>query len=580
MAERGGRLDEEASKREITRFSPRYVFSAGERAKIGTGGFGDVLIARDTQSCDTDGRPRKVAIKCVGQEVLETAGRRIVNELMLLRQIHHENVVCLLDCFSNAPPQDERTFTRVYLVFEWVQNDLKGIIYHKPPILARSHTTWILYQLFLALNSMHRAGVVHRDITPTNVLINPQGTEVKVIDLGLSRVEGEESKMTSYVTQRWYRAPEVVMAVGHNTKLDMWSAGTVLAEMLRLQPLFRLESSKADTDARQRCLRAQQLVRLLVVIGPPDQEDIDAVRNESVKTWLTVYRDKVRRRTDLVMTIAQKVIADRSYITCSEQYQPASADEAIRRARDYLGNISASQGETPDATDRIRSGLAYLRAARVRWGAEDSARLGDPSRDILEIVPHFTGLRPSLRQELPAVVDPEALDLLTRLLSLSPHKRPSATEALRHPFLSEWYDPQDEERGAPDSIADSYTLTAQMQASGQHFDWRRAVANEIRICRAQQPQASHPPQSAPQAQGADVDMGRASGGATAAPPAGSARAVGATTSGDRGAHHGANVEVREQFGEAAVPMVPPPPPGADGMDVDQGADYPDDEELV
>ena len=79
---------------------------------------------------------------------------------------------------------------------------------------------------------------------PCNIVVEPTYSMIKVIDLGLSRVASADP-LTSYVTQRWYRAPEVVMNVVHDVMIDMWSAGAVLAELLRNEPLFRLESSHA-----------------------------------------------------------------------------------------------------------------------------------------------------------------------------------------------------------------------------------------------------------------------------------------------------------------------------------------------
>jgi len=366
---------------------------------------------------------------------------------------------------------------------------------------------------------------------------------VKVIDLGLSRVAAPDpSKMTSYVTQRWYRAPEVVMSVGHDLKIDMWSAGTVLAEMLRNEPLFRLQSSRARTEPEVRSLRTQQLVRLLVVIGPPDEEDIKSIRHESVSNWLRVYRDKVMRRTAVVEELARQVIAENLHLGSGAEaaaYENATPEEAIKKARDTLGMISASQKDAPETKRRVAEAVGYLHAARRRFGEAEAARLGHPNDDIIKVLPHFTGGKSSLRQELPRDVDPRALDLLTQLLQVTPARRPSARQALQHEYVCEWFDAADLDRIAPRSVVDSYTVAAQQSGP---YDYRKGICEEVMQCQA----------------------ACAGGGEPSAPPAGPT-------------HSGQGVSTNAQPNPTAG--VPRPPPGGYPMDTDDGEDYGADEPL-
>lgn len=71
-----------------------------------------------------------------------------------------------------------------------------------------------MYQLFRGLAYIHSAQVVHRDLKPSNILLNADCT-LQVCDFGLARMTSEmsqgDTKMTEYVSTRWYRAPEVIM---------------------------------------------------------------------------------------------------------------------------------------------------------------------------------------------------------------------------------------------------------------------------------------------------------------------------------------------------------------------------------
>jgi len=102
-------------------------------------------------------------------------------------------------------------------------------------------------QIFSALDCIHSAGIVHRDLTPSNILVGPNGN-VKVCDFGLSasyiKVKPEEG-MHSYVVMRWYRAPELLCGASrYGPPIDMWSAGCVLGELLARKPLFAGKTTK------------------------------------------------------------------------------------------------------------------------------------------------------------------------------------------------------------------------------------------------------------------------------------------------------------------------------------------------
>lgn len=119
------------------------------------------------------------------------------------------------------------------------------------------------YQLLRALAQCHACRVVHRDIKPQNLLINPQDSQLKLCDFGsakeLSPVEGN----ISYICSRYYRAPELVFGSrDYTTAVDIWSAGCVMAEMLLGKPLFPGENS------------SDLLVKIIQTLGTPTKEDL------------------------------------------------------------------------------------------------------------------------------------------------------------------------------------------------------------------------------------------------------------------------------------------------------------------
>eukprot|EP00347_Sterkiella_histriomuscorum_P019754 403340417 len=119
-----------------------------------------------------------------------------------------------------------------------------------------------MYQLFKAIEHMHRNGIFHRDIKPENILI--MGDTVKLADLGSCRGLYSKPPFTEYISTRWYRAPECLLTDGYyGYKMDIWGAGCVFFEILSLFPLF---PGNNELD---------QINKIHNIMGTPSQEMLD-----------------------------------------------------------------------------------------------------------------------------------------------------------------------------------------------------------------------------------------------------------------------------------------------------------------
>ena len=133
----------------------------------------------------------------------------------------------------------------IYLVFEFVEYDLFKVMNAKPVVVFnKAQLKYIFKEILQGLAFMHQSGVIHRDVKSENILIDSKGN-VKFADFGLARdvVYDPSMRYTQRVVTRYYRAPEVCLQDAHySTKIDVWSAACVFAELISRQPLFPGES--------------------------------------------------------------------------------------------------------------------------------------------------------------------------------------------------------------------------------------------------------------------------------------------------------------------------------------------------
>lgn len=141
----------------------------------------------------------------------------------------------------------------IYLVFEFVEHDLGGLIDARYRFSAKAIKS-IAKQLFEVIDFLSERRILHRDIKSSNILITNHHV-VKLADFGLARstigADGRENKLdlTNNVITMWYKPPELLLgAVKYSTAVDVWSAACVVAELELGRPLFpgKTEVEQAD----------------------------------------------------------------------------------------------------------------------------------------------------------------------------------------------------------------------------------------------------------------------------------------------------------------------------------------------
>ena len=199
---------------------------------VGQGAFGVVVSAEDDRQV---GAARRVAIKKLRNIFTSSKSAcNILQELSIMRFLHHENLLTLHDVIV---PHGKR-FNDIYVVTELMDSDLSSVLKTKQ-FLDLKQIKIIFYQIVKGLEYIHSAGIIHRDLKPRNILIN-SNCDVKICDFGLSiPFSSLGGTMSPYVCTRWYRAPELLLhRYSYDFKVDIFSAGCIFAEMFTNKPLL------------------------------------------------------------------------------------------------------------------------------------------------------------------------------------------------------------------------------------------------------------------------------------------------------------------------------------------------------
>ncbi|MER8070765.1 Stk1 family PASTA domain-containing Ser/Thr kinase [Streptomyces sp. NPDC094034] len=189
-------------------------------ARIAVGGMATVYRAVDTRL------DRVLALKVMHPALAADATfvERFIREAKSVARLSHPNVVAVFDQGAEG--------AYVYLAMEYVSGcTLRDVLRDRGALRPRAALD-ILEPVLAALGAAHRAGFVHRDMKPENVLIGDDG-RVKVADFGLVRGVGDVTNTTGSVLGTVsYLAPEQIEDGTSDTRVDVYACGVVLHEML------------------------------------------------------------------------------------------------------------------------------------------------------------------------------------------------------------------------------------------------------------------------------------------------------------------------------------------------------------
>jgi hypothetical protein len=188
-------------------------------SRVGGGGMGVVFLAHDPSL------ERLVAIKLLREDYDNAELRaRFAREARSAARLNHVNIVSIYD-FGDHGGQP-------YIAMEYVPGEsLKEMIQRRAPVPLLRKLQWI-QELCSGLAHAHKAGIVHRDVKPANIMISPDDV-LKILDFGIARVgESSMTKSGMLVGTLNYMSPEQVTGGAVDHRSDIFAVGAVSYELL------------------------------------------------------------------------------------------------------------------------------------------------------------------------------------------------------------------------------------------------------------------------------------------------------------------------------------------------------------
>jgi len=211
---------------------------------IGRGGMADVHVGIDSRL------GRRVAIKLLKPALAtDPAFRsRFRREAQEAAKMAHPTIVRIFDAGEETIVDETGVEVQLpFIIMEFVDGRLlKDMIADGP--IEQGEAVRIISQVLTALEYSHRAGVVHRDVKPGNIMVTATG-QVKVMDFGIARAVSDSSasiaETSTIVGTAQYFSPEQARGEAVDARTDLYSSGIVLFEMLTGRAPFTGENPVA-----------------------------------------------------------------------------------------------------------------------------------------------------------------------------------------------------------------------------------------------------------------------------------------------------------------------------------------------
>ncbi|APE32647.1 serine/threonine protein kinase [Nocardia mangyaensis] len=337
--------------------TPKNLSSRYELGEIiGFGGMSEVHKARDVRLS------RDVAIKVLRADLARdpTFYLRFKREAQNAAALNHPAIVAVYD--TGEATVDGGPLP--YIVMEYVEGDtLRDIVRGKGPLAPRKAME-VVADVCAALDFSHKAGIVHRDMKPANIMINRAGA-VKVMDFGIARAIADSAnpmtQTAAVIGTAQYLSPEQARGESVDARSDVYSVGCVLFEILTGQPPFT-----GDSPVAVAYQHVKEDPPLPSSVNPGVPRELDSVILKAMaKNPANRYQTAAEMRADLIRVLggqkpsAPMVMNDEDRTTIMDY----DDEPAPRSFRDRSDDTAEQAAAAPPEESRNRTGLIALGVA-------------------------------------------------------------------------------------------------------------------------------------------------------------------------------------------------------------------------
>ncbi|CAI9103878.1 OLC1v1002460C1 [Oldenlandia corymbosa var. corymbosa] len=261
-----------------------------------------------------------------------------VRQLYILQSICRGRYVVRLLDVKRGEIKESRTF--LFLVFEYMPKHLSTFMGgFKRNIIPPGKIKTLMYLLCKGVAFCHGHGVLHRNLKPSNLLMDDQGEKLKIADIGLATDTVRIKDRLLDLKTLWYTAPEVLLGYPRDTTaMDMWSVACIFAELVRKEVLFKGKTKHS------------QLNEIFRILGTPNEDVWPGV--SSLPDWQEFPRFKLQSLKSAVPNLGQDGL---HLLTAMLKYVPSeriSADDALKHWN-QVGNNGGRRGGTANAGGSI-----------------------------------------------------------------------------------------------------------------------------------------------------------------------------------------------------------------------------------
>ncbi|MBN2343396.1 MAG: serine/threonine protein kinase [Deltaproteobacteria bacterium] len=349
-----------------------HTFESGSRyeliCRLGKGGMGEVWRARRHSAA---GHVQNVAVKFMSEPGVDV--NTLDAEALRMSNLIHDNIVPFIDSGQDSAG---RYFVAMQLIEGFDLNALRDLAYSnvvdstEGQEMARIPDKIVGFIIFMTLRALAYAhsrdfgggarGLIHRDISPGNILLDEREGFVKLTDFGVAAVQGSDANMCQITGKIPYMAPEVLIEDPINCQVDIYSLGLVAYELLTgFNPNIRATAMESVLGAI-----SEVMLSLEKPLRPPHEVIVGVDEGLS-----QIIVSMLEKGTEHRYKNAEAVMMDLGVFLFERGYGPTTGSLA-----DYLWLLKNGVHEAPAA---MKQRLRFL-----KWHEES-----DPIRPAYQLTP-------------------------------------------------------------------------------------------------------------------------------------------------------------------------------------------------